>query len=57
MTNQQLLTIIISLGGLTLTVTVALAGLILAQSRAVRSELRDIRNWHFPPSLPLNEGD
>ena len=46
MTNEQLLTIIVSLGGL-----------ILTQSRAVRSELRDIRNWHFPPSLPLNEGD
>ena len=36
MTNQQLLTIIISLGGLILTVTLALAGLILAQSRSLR---------------------
>ena len=36
MTNPQLLTIIISLGGLILTVTLALAGLILAQSRSLR---------------------
>lgn len=37
MTNEQLLTIIISI----LTATLALAGLILAQSRAIRSELRE----------------
>ena len=37
MTNEQLLTIIISI----LTATLALGGLILAQSRALRSELRD----------------
>lgn len=37
MTNEQLLTIIISI----LTATIALGGLILAQSRALRSELRD----------------
>ena len=41
MSNEQLLTIIISLGGLILTVSLALAGLILAQSRAIRSELRE----------------
>ena len=35
MSNQQLLTIIISLGGLILTVALALAGVILAQSRAM----------------------
>lgn len=40
MTNEQLLTIIISI----LTATVALGGLILAQSRVTRSELRDIRS-------------
>ena len=44
MTNQQLLTIIISLGGLILTVGIALAGFILSQSRTVRSELQDIRH-------------
>ena len=37
MTNEQLLTIIISI----LTATIALGGLILAQTRALRSELRD----------------
>ena len=37
MTNEQLLTIIISI----LTATLALAGLIVAQSRAIRSELRE----------------
>ena len=37
MTNEQLLTIIISI----LTATIALGGLILAQSRALRSELRE----------------
>ena len=41
MTNEQLLTIIVPLEGLILTVSLALGGLILAQSRAVRSELRD----------------
>ena len=41
MTNDQLLTIIISLGGLILTSTIAIGGLILAQSRAIRSELRE----------------
>ena len=41
MTNEQLLTIIVSLGGLILTSTVAIVGLILAQSRALRSELRE----------------
>ena len=41
MTNEQLLTIILSLGGLILTVSLALAGLILAQSRSIRSELRE----------------
>lgn len=41
MTNEQLLTIIFSIGGLVLTATIALAGLILAQSRALRSELRE----------------
>ena len=41
MTNQQLLTIIISLGGLILTATIALGGLILAQTRTIRSELRE----------------
>lgn len=40
MTNEQLLTIIISI----LTATLALGGLILAQSRALRSELKDIRS-------------
>ena len=40
MTNEQLLTIIASLGGLILTVGLALAGLIVAQSRSIRSELR-----------------
>ena len=55
MTNEQLLTIIISLGGLILTVALALAGLILVQARATRrdfskklstigSELRDVRS-------------
>ena len=44
MTNQQLLTIIISLGGLILTVGIALAGLILAHARTNRSGLKDIRN-------------
>lgn len=44
MTNQQLLTIIVSLGGLILTVGIALAGFILAQARTTRSELQDIRN-------------
>ena len=38
MANEQLLTIIISLGGLILTSTVALVGLILAQSRATRRD-------------------
>ena len=37
MTNEQLLTIIISI----LTATIALGGVILAQSRALRSELRE----------------
>ena len=37
MTNEQLLTIIVSLGGLILTVALALAGLILAQARATRT--------------------
>ena len=37
MTDEQLLTIIISI----LTATIALGGLILAQTRALRSELRD----------------
>lgn len=37
MTNQQLLTIIISI----LATTIGLAALILAQSRALRSELRE----------------
>ena len=40
MTNEQLLTIIISLGSLILTVSLGLAGLILFQSRSIRSELR-----------------
>ena len=40
MSNEQLLTIIVSLGGLILTVSLALAGLILAQTRAIRSELQ-----------------
>jgi len=44
MTNQQLLTIIISLGGMILTVGIALAGFILAQARTTRSELQYIRN-------------
>ena len=44
MTNEQLLTIVVSLGGLILIVSLALGGLILAQSRATRSELRDIRS-------------
>ena len=44
MANEQLLTIIASLGGLILTSTIAIVGLILAQSRVVRSKLRDIRN-------------
>ena len=37
MTNEQLVTIIISI----LTATIALGGLILGQSRALRSELRE----------------
>ena len=37
MTNEQLLTIIISI----LTATIALGGLILAQTRTIRSELRE----------------
>lgn len=44
MTNQQLLTIIVSLGGLILTVGIVLAGFILAQARTPRSELQDFRN-------------
>ena len=44
MTNQQLLTIIISLGGLILTVGIVLAAFILAQARPTRSGLQDIRN-------------
>ena len=43
MTNEQLLTIIISLGGLILTVAGAGIGVVLAQSRSIRSELRDVR--------------
>ena len=39
----ELITIIGSIGGLVLTATVALAGLILAQSRAIRSELGELR--------------
>ena len=41
MTNEQLLTIIVSLDGLILTVALALAGLIMARSRSIRSELRE----------------
>ena len=41
MTSEQLLTIIASLGGLILPVALALATLILAQSRSIRSELRE----------------
>ena len=43
MTNEQLLTIIISLGGLILTVAGAIIGVVLVQSRSIRSELRDVR--------------
>lgn len=39
----ELITIIGSIGGLILTATVALAGLILTQSRAIRSELGELR--------------
>ena len=41
MSNRQLLTIIVSLGGLILTSTIAIVGLNLAQSRAIRSEMRE----------------
>ena len=41
MSNEQLLTIIISPGGLTLTSSIAIVGLNLAQSRTIRSELRE----------------
>ena len=40
MSSEQLLTIIISI----LTTTIALGGLILTQSRATRTELRDIHD-------------
>ena len=39
----ELITIIGTIGGLILTATVALAGLILTQSRAIRSELGELR--------------
>ena len=41
MSNEQLLTIIVSVGGLILTSTIAIVGFNLAQSRAIRSELRE----------------
>lgn len=40
MSNEQPLTIIVSIGS----ATIALAGLILFQARATRSELQDIRS-------------
>ncbi len=44
---SELITIIGSIGGLILTATVALAGLILTQSRAIRSELGELRGRIF----------
>ena len=44
MTNQQLLTIIVSLGGLILTGGLGLAGLILAQSRAMRRKMTQMES-------------
>ena len=41
MTNEQLLTIVISI----LTATLALAGLILAQSRALRRDMARMESW------------
>ena len=41
MPNEQLLTIIVSVGGLILTSTIAIVGLNRAQFRAIRSELRE----------------
>ncbi|MDE0120860.1 MAG: hypothetical protein OXH92_11920 [Bryobacterales bacterium] len=41
--QDQIITIIVSIGGVILTSTIAIVGLILVQTRAIRSELRDIR--------------
>ena len=44
MTNEQLLTIIVSLGGLILTGGGALASLILVQSRAIRRDMTQMES-------------
>lgn len=44
MTNEQLLTIVLPLGGLILTSIIAIVGLILTQAGAQRSELHEFRS-------------